>query len=89
MYVLEGELTLVEDTGEATLRAGESAGWPAGVREGHHLVNRSEAPARFLVVGTRDDEDHGEYPDIDLTFGKHRYSRAKVGIYRHKDGTPY
>jgi uncharacterized cupin superfamily protein len=89
VYVLEGELVLVEDAGETTLRPGDSAAWPAGDRNGHHLQNRSDADAAFLVVGTRDDADHGEYPDIDLTFGQGRYSGPKSAVYRHKDGTPY
>lgn len=89
VYVLEGELVLVENAGETTLRAGECAAWPAGVEDGHHLQNRSDRDASFLVVGTRDDEDHGEYPDIDLAFGRGRYSGDKRAIYRHKDGTPY
>ena len=89
IHVLEGELVLVEDAGETILRAGDSAGWPAGVQDGHHLQNRTEREATFLVVGSRNDDDHGEYSDIDLTFGRGRYSGGKVGIYRHKDGTPY
>lgn len=88
-YVIEGEVVLVEDGGETVLRAGDSAGWPAGVRDGHHLQNGTDRDATFLVVGTRDDEDHGEYPDIDLTFGRGRYTKGTSGILRHKDGTPY
>ncbi len=89
VYVLDGELILIEDAGETVLVAGDSAGWQAGVRDGHHLVNKSDAPARFLVVGSRDDADHGEYSDIDMKFGDHRYTQGKKGVYRHKDGTPY
>jgi uncharacterized cupin superfamily protein len=89
VFMLEGELVLVEDGGETVLRPGDSAGWPAGVHDGHHLQNRTDREARFLVIGTRDDSDHGEYPDIDLCFGEGRYSKRKVGVYRHKDGTPY
>ncbi len=89
VYVLEGELVLVEDAGETVLRSGDSAGWPAGVPDGHHLQNRGQAEATFLVVGTRNNEDHGEYSDIDMTFGPGRYRRSKTASYRHKDGTPY
>lgn len=89
VYVLSGELVLIEDAGETTLVAGESAGWPAGVRDGHHLVNKSNANARFLVVGSRDNTDHGEYSDIDMKFSEGRYSTGKKGIFLHKDGTPY
>jgi len=87
VYVLEGEVVLATDAGEETLRSGESAGFKAGVRDGHHLQNRSKADAVLLVVGTRNDEDHGEYPDIDMMFSGDRY--AGKGSYRHKDGTPY
>jgi uncharacterized cupin superfamily protein len=89
VYVLEGELVLVEDAGETVLRPGDSAGWPAGVPDGHHLQNRSQSEATFLVVGSRNDEDYGEYSDIDMAFGPGRYSRGKVWRYQHKDGTPY
>ena len=52
-YVLWGELTLVDETGEHLLAAGDFAGFPAGVANGHHLANRSSAPAAFLMVGSR------------------------------------
>lgn len=91
VYVLSGELVLVEDDGEVVLKQGDCAGWKAGVRNGHHLINKSKREATFLVVGTRDDEDWGEYPDIDLRFNPARYepSSGAAAAYSHKDGTPY
>jgi uncharacterized cupin superfamily protein len=86
VFVLEGELVLVTDAGEETLRAGDSAGFKAGVRDGHCLQNRSGAVARFLVVGGRDDDDWGEYSDIDMKFLPSRYSGG--GGYRRKNGEP-
>ena len=53
VYVLEGELTLVEDGGETVLRAGDCAAFPKGTGNGHHLINRSDAMAVYLEVGTR------------------------------------
>jgi uncharacterized cupin superfamily protein len=53
VYVLEGQVTLITDEGEATLRPGMAAGFPAGKEDGHHLINRGNAPARYLEVGTR------------------------------------
>jgi uncharacterized cupin superfamily protein len=85
--VLEGEVVLVTDAGEESMRAGDSAGFKAGVRDGHCFQNRSSADVVLLVVGSRDDEDHGEYPDIDMVFAAGRYSGK--GGYRRKDGTPY
>jgi uncharacterized cupin superfamily protein len=87
VYVLEGELVLVTDQGEVTMQAGSCAGFKAGVRDGHCLQNRSEREATLLVVGSRNDEDHGEYPDIDMVFNAGRYSGK--GGYSKKDGTPY
>ena len=82
-----GELVLVTDAGEQVLRPGDSAGFPAGTKDGHCLQNRSAADASFLVVGSRDDADAGEYPDIDLQFLPGRYSGG--GGYARKDGTRY
>ena len=87
VYVMEGELVLVTDQGEETMRAGDCAGFKAGVRDGHCLQNRSGADAVFLVVGSRNEDDHGEYSDIDMMFPSARYSGK--GLYLHKDGTPY
>ena len=45
VYVLEGEAVLRTNGGEEVLRAGMVAGFPAGDGNGHHLVNRGDAPA--------------------------------------------
>jgi uncharacterized cupin superfamily protein len=90
VYVLEGELVLVTDAGEQVMREGDCAGFKAGVRDGHHLQNRSGRDAAFLVVGTRDDADWGEYPDIDMVFTPGLYSgEGGGGGFAHKDGRPY
>jgi uncharacterized cupin superfamily protein len=89
-YVVSGELVLVEDDGETVLKPGDCAAWKAGVRNGHHLVNRSTTQdAAFLVVGTRDDTDWGEYPDIDLRFNPGRYAPGggPAASFSRKDGT--
>jgi uncharacterized cupin superfamily protein len=87
VYVLGGEVVLVTEAGEDLLRAGDCAGFKAGVRDGHCLQNRSALDARILIVGSRDDADHGEYSDIDMVFTAGRYSGSSG--YRRKDGTPY
>jgi uncharacterized cupin superfamily protein len=84
VYVLQGEVTLIDDGGEQLLRAGDCAGFRAGDPNGHHLVNRSDAAAVVLEVGSRRPEHEAvDYPDIDLTIapGETRY--------RHKDGRLY
>ena len=87
VFMVSGELVLVTDAGEELLLAGDSAGFPAGAKNGHCLQNRSASDATFLVVSNRSDEDHGEYSDIDMVFDAGRYSGG--GGYFHKDGTPY
>jgi uncharacterized cupin superfamily protein len=81
VYVLEGEVVLVTDAGEETLRPGDCAGFKAGDEDGHHLQNRSQADVVLLEVGSRKADDAGDYPDIDLRFSAQGYT--------HKDGTPF
>ena len=85
IYVLEGELTLVTDMGEQRLTAGMAAGFPAGVEDGHHLVNRSDAPARYLEVGNRAPDDVARYPDIDLVGRNSPHGR----LFTNRKGEPY
>ncbi len=84
VFVVEGEVVLVTDSGEETLRAGDSAGFKAGIKNGHHLQNRSQRDAVILEIGSRKPDDEGEYSDIDMRFTRHGSS-----TYVHKDGTPY
>ena len=85
VWVVAGELVLVSDAGEETLRAGEAAAFPAGVADGHHLQNRSSANAVFLVVSDRDPEDACHYPDIDLAL---RPNDSVTPVFTTKDGRP-
>ena len=66
VYVLEGELTLIEDDGETLLRANDCAAFPKNDPNGHHLINKSSAMVTCLEVGTRSEQDVCQYPDIDL-----------------------
>jgi len=83
VYVLEGEVVLVTDEGEQLMVAGDCAGFPAGVQNGHHLQNRSDREAVLLEVGSRREGDGGDYPDIDLVLD------GPTGDFVRKDGRPY
>lgn len=85
VYMLEGELILVTDGREDVMGPGDCAGFKAGDRNGHCLQNRSDAPAKFLVAGSRDDRDWGEYADIDMKFHAGRYTNPAAG-YTRKNG---
>ncbi|MBU1378928.1 MAG: cupin domain-containing protein [Alphaproteobacteria bacterium] len=84
VYVLEGEVVLVEDDGEHVLRAGDCAGWKAGSANGHCLQNHGDRDAVYLEIGSRRPEvDACDYPDLDMV------ARPAEPFYRHRDGTPY
>lgn len=84
VWVLAGEVVLVEDEGETVLCAGDCAGFKAGVPNGHRIENRSDAEAVLLEVGTRNPTGDGaDYPGIDMVLP------AGADRYFHRDGTPY
>lgn len=83
VYVLAGELVLVEDGGESVLGAGDCAAFPKGTGNGHHMINRSDSVAVYLEVGSRWPEDLTTCSDIDLK------SANADGRFVHKDGTPW
>lgn len=83
VYVLAGELVLVEDE-ESLLHAGDAAAWAAGAPVAHCLENRSAIDAVVLVVGHRASSGTVHYPDHDVVMhhdgDKRRFTRA--------DGSP-
>jgi uncharacterized cupin superfamily protein len=85
IFVLEGEIVLIEDAGETVLRPGDAAGFKAGVPDGHHLVNKSGRDALYLEIGTRASVERGHYSDVDLVYEKD----ARGVRYAHKSGEPY
>lgn len=86
VFVLEGEVVLRTDEGEQVLTAGMCAGFPAGSKNGHQLVNRSDRPARYLEIGSRDAADIVGYSDDDLACT--RNSEGAL-VFTRKDGSGY
>ncbi len=83
VWILQGEVVLVTNSGEEVLRAGDCAGFKAGEPDGHHLQNRSAEAALVLEIGSRFPEtDAADYSDIDMRW-------HPTDQYTHKDGTPY
>lgn len=82
VIVLAGEAVLIDDHGETPVGPGDVLAFPAGVANGHHLHNRSDAPFVFVAVSAGDKTaDSGDYSDIDMVFDAEGYAR--------KDGTRY
>lgn len=83
VYVLRGQLVLIEDGGDTILSAGECAAFPKGTGDGHHMVNRSSEPAWYIEIGSRQPADVTTCSDIDVM------SSNADGRFVHKNGRPY
>ena len=83
VVILQGEVVLISDGGEQILPAGDTAGFPAGVADGHHLVNKGSEEAVYIEIGSRVTGDVVDYPDIDLVYLK------EAGIFTNKRGESY
>ena len=84
LVVTEGQLTLVDDHGETPLKPGDCCAFPAGDANGHHLVNHSDAPGSFVVVGTHTPTETGWYSDEDMKV----VVNASGYQFTRKDGSP-
>ena len=85
IYVIEGQPTLITESGEVILSRGMCAGFAANGKA-HHLVNRSERDVWYLEIGDRTEGDEVRYPNDDIqatldASGKWRFV--------HKDGSPF
>jgi uncharacterized cupin superfamily protein len=85
IYMLDGELVLIENDGETVLRPGDAAGFKAGSGNAHKLINRSDRDALYLEAGTRAASERVHYPDVDLVMDRD----AKGRRYTHRNGEPY
>jgi len=83
IYLLEGELTLVNDSGRKLIKPGMAVGFPANAREGHNLVNTGTTTAVYIEVGDRLPGDDVFYPDVDLEAKQNNPSYK----FTKKDGT--
>ena len=83
IYVLSGEITLADDSGEHVLKPGMCAGFKAGNGNGHCLKNLTDKPVQYLEVGTRGTDEVAWYSDIDMKV----VQKDRKGIYLRKDGS--
>ncbi len=87
VYVVSGHPTLVDDAGPQVLSPGDACAFKAGDQNGHNFKNETAEDVVLLVVGSRSDEDHSGYSDIDMLFLAGRYSGG--GGFSKKDGTSF
>ena len=82
VFVVEGEITLIDDAGEHLLKPGMCAGFKAGVANGHHLVNKTKTPVTYLEIGTRAPREQAHYSDVDMLYvrdGQDHHRHAEIG----------
>lgn len=63
LYLLSGQLTAIDDDGPQELTPGDAVCWRHGEPNAHHLRNDGDAPAVYLIVGSRVQGDICHYPD--------------------------
>jgi uncharacterized cupin superfamily protein len=63
IIALEGECTLRLGDERYMLKAGDYVGFPAGQRAGHCLINETDKPFRFIMIGDHDPNEVAVYPD--------------------------
>ena len=81
VVMLAGEAVLIEEDEESVMGPGDCAAFPKGVANGHHLINRSDAPCTFVAIGKTPTTDC-HYSDIDLKLD------IATGNFTRKDGSP-
>ena len=85
VYVLTGEVVLVTNDGEQTLRPGCAPAIRPARRTGTTSSTAARARATYLEVGNRTDGDNAFYPDDDLM-----WVEDENGVFAaHKDGRRY
>jgi uncharacterized cupin superfamily protein len=86
VYMLSGTVMLREGDADmqidTPLFSGDAATFKAGQPLGHCLINLSDAPAAYLVVGTRTTNDHWHYPLKD----EHVERDGKKRVVRNSKG---
>ena len=81
LVMIAGEAVLVDDGGRHPMRAGDCAAFPKNDGNGHCLINESDAPCSFVVIGQAANGPC-HYPDIDM----HHFGDGRKG---RKDGSEF
>lgn len=85
IIALEGRATLRLGDKRLPIGAGDYVCFPAGERAGHCLVNESDTPFRFIIIGDYEPDDVCVYPDSNKVMVRN-LDRA---IFRNGDRLDY
>ena len=76
LFVLDGTVTLLEDSGPQQIGPGTCVCWPAKVANAHCLRNDGSVPATLFIAGTRLAEDACNHPHARTAGRAEQISRA-------------
>lgn len=85
VMITQGECTMVLDAGPTVMKVGDCAAFPAGLTDGHHFINHTDAEARFLVVGSKAKTEVATYSDVDFVV----HQGGGVNRFTYRDGTDW
>jgi uncharacterized cupin superfamily protein len=91
LFVVSGRPTLRTLDGERELAVGEVVSFLSGRRGAHQVLNRSDEPARVLIVSTMIYPEVAEHPDsqkIVAITGRPDETAAMVQAFRRSDAVP-
>ena len=63
VYVLDGALTVRLGDERHVMNPGDYIVFPAGQQVGHCLINHTDKPCRYIIIGERNPNDVIVYPD--------------------------
>jgi uncharacterized cupin superfamily protein len=89
LYMLEGECTLRLGSERLRFKAGDYAVFPAGEKTGHCLINETDRPCRYIVIGENNPNESCVYPDSNKVSNRwlgERYDRAAQRDYWDGEG---
>ena len=87
MFILEGEGVLRLGEEEHALRAGDYVAFPPGP-PAHQVINRSQAPLRFLAFSTMLEPEVAVYPDS-KKIGVLARRHGMVSVHKQADAVDY
>jgi uncharacterized cupin superfamily protein len=63
VFILEGRVTLRLGDARHAMKAGDYTCFPAGQAAAHCLINESDSPCRYVIIGERNPNEVVAYPD--------------------------
>lgn len=89
LFVIEGEVVVRTPDGEQEAGRGDALSFSIGGAGAHQVINRSNEPARILMISTMIEPEIAEYPDSGNigVFAGRAPGAAGAGLKRFLDGS--